>query len=104
MKVFYNPNDGSILQSLRDADILYLPSDNGTAQALEIEEIPENNALIKDLLIYGQMTKFNSAGQQKYYVQNGELYDVDDWKEDPQWLKSQFTKLIPQNETDARSV
>jgi hypothetical protein len=104
MKIIFNPNDGTILQCLRDADALWLPADNGTALTLVIEEIPANVDLMWDLLAYGQMNRFDSQGRQKYYVEGGELYEVDDWKEEAGWLKLQFTKLIPQSETDARSV
>ena len=44
---------------------------------LEIDEIKENLSLCRDLFL--QVGRFNINGQGKYYIENGNLFTIDEW-------------------------
>lgn len=83
MKLFYNEN--AIYYSIYDKDLFcFSHTTNLPMSEFYIDEIdPDNKSLCADLVRYGNQHVTNKDGQPKYYINNGELYSVDDWVEKP---------------------
>jgi hypothetical protein len=74
MKIFYLPN-GEIHQIIYARDDFLAYIDPATS-VLGIDEIPENKELCRDLSSYGQLDE-NGLG--RWYIENGELFERDNW-------------------------
>lgn len=80
MRLLYR-NDGFIMYAVYDRDwFLFQNETNYQLSVLEIDEVGDNNkAVCSDIV--KTLHKWNSTGQKKYYIEDGELYARDGWVE-----------------------
>ena len=79
MKILYN--NSNIYGAVYDNDWFKFSDHSGAIlDTFEIDEIdPTNKTVCND--IANTLNKTNEAGERKYYVLNGELYERENWVE-----------------------
>jgi hypothetical protein len=82
MKLYYNPSDGEIFYAVLDRDlILFAHSTNIPLSEMYIDElIPENSELCREL--YHKVSRKDADGLGKWFVQDGALYEREDWEQE----------------------
>lgn len=80
MKLYYNPLDGRIFYAVWDVDLSkFEHTTNIPLSVFEIDELEENKTLCIDLV--KKLEKKNENDERKYYIQNNELHERDNWIE-----------------------
>ena len=77
MILHYDPSTGNVYKAEYDAGgykSFLLPG----LHVYEIEELPANHPLCLELAFL--VNKTDAAGQTRWYVENGELYERDNWE------------------------
>ena len=81
MKILYNNETGRIYYTVYDTDwFKFSHTTNIPLTEFEIDEIlPDNQAICLDL--FKMWKKADINGDEKYYIENGELHQRDNWEE-----------------------
>lgn len=83
MKILYDNNNGKVYYSVYDTDwFKFSHTTNIPLTELEIDEVdPTNKEVCIDLIKYGNISRVDINGDNKYYIENDELHSRDDWEE-----------------------
>ena len=79
MRVYYSPT-GQIFSAFYDAEIFFIPNEPAP-DFLTIDEIPENQALCRDLRTFA--SALDEENVSRWYVQDGDIFERDDWNPRP---------------------